>query len=57
MKKLTVSVIMLCMITMLSGCFVSRLFHKKEKLGCPNDARGMTEEQINKRANKHKFKG
>lgn len=57
MKKLTVSAIMLCMITMLSGCFVSRLFHKKEKLGCPSDARGMTEEQINKRANKHKFKG
>jgi hypothetical protein len=57
MKKFTVSVIMLCMITMLSGCFVSRLFHKKEKLGCPSDARGMTEEQINKRANKHKFKG
>lgn len=57
MKKFTVSVIMLCMLTMLTGCFVSRLFHKKEKLGCPNDARGMTEEQINKRANKHKFKG
>ncbi|MBS1496031.1 MAG: hypothetical protein JSU03_13395 [Bacteroidetes bacterium] len=56
MKKLVILFMMFCMMMMLGGCFIGRMFHKKEKLGCPNDARGMSEEQINKRANKHKFR-
>ena len=42
---------------MLSGCFITRIFQKKEKYGCPGDARNMSEQQINDRANKSKYKG
>jgi len=42
-----------CMMLM-SSCFI---FRKKEKLGCPNDARGMSQEEIVQKANKKKYKG
>ncbi|MEP6712106.1 MAG: hypothetical protein ABJA37_06820 [Ferruginibacter sp.] len=54
MKKIIVASVV---ISMLSGCFITRIFQKKEKLGCPGDARNMTEQQINDRANKTKYKG
>lgn len=40
-------------IIVLNSCSLLR----KDKYGCPNDARGMTEEQINAKANKKKYKG
>lgn len=43
-------------VSLLSGCFITRMFQKKEKLGCPGDARNMSEQQINDRANKTKYK-
>ena len=42
-----------CMM-LISSCFI---FRKKEKLGCPNDARGMSQEEIVQKANKKKYKG
>lgn len=57
MKKIIVAIVITGILTSLSGCFITRIFHKKEKLGCPSDARGMSEDQINKRANKTKYKG
>ena len=50
MKKLLLA---LFAIYMLSGCFI---FRKKEKYGCPNDARGMSQEEIVKRDSKKKWK-
>jgi hypothetical protein len=50
MKKL---VIALSVIMLLGSCSI---FKRKEKLGCPNDARNMTQEQILKASNKKKFK-
>lgn len=40
-------------IIFLNSCSLLR----KDKYGCPNDARGITEEQINAKANKSKYKG
>ena len=49
---------------MLSGCFVSKIFHKKEKYGCPTDGRNVGAEKIAsgdekaiKASNKAKYKG
>lgn len=52
MKKIIPAVVLISML--LSSCFI---FKKKEKYGCPNDASNMTEQQINDRANKHKYRG
>jgi hypothetical protein len=41
-------------IFLLSSCAI---FRKKEKLGCPNDARGMSQEEIVAKSNKKKYKG
>ena len=38
----------------LGGCFI---FKKKEKYGCPNDARNMSQEEIVAKSNKKKYKG
>ena len=38
---------------LLSSCAV---FRRKEKLGCPNDARGKSQEEILARSNKKKFR-
>lgn len=39
---------------LISSCSVLR---KKEKYGCPNDARGMSQDEIVEKANKKKYKG
>jgi hypothetical protein len=39
---------------MLSGCFI---FKKKEKYGCPNDARNSSQEEILAKEKKSKYKG
>jgi hypothetical protein len=54
---------------LLSGCFISRIFHKKEKYGCPTNGRNVGAEKLldentnkedkkaAKKARKAKFKG
>ena len=44
MKKLLVPVI--CLSFLLSGCFISRIFSKKEKYGCPTNGRNVGAEKI-----------
>ena len=41
-------------IILLTSCSV---FRKKEKLGCPNDARGKSQEEILANSNKKKYRG
>ena len=31
---------------LLSGCFISRIFHKKDKVGCPTNGRNVGAEKI-----------
>lgn len=50
MKKILLGAFLL---SMLSSCFI---FRKKEKYGCPADARNKTQEQIVKDSNKKKYK-
>ncbi len=52
MKKLFLP---LAIILLLSSCAIFR--KKEEKLGCPNDARGKSQEQIVSDSNKKKYKG
>lgn len=51
MKKLLLAIFV---IHALGGCFI---FRKKEKYGCPNDARNMSQEEIVEKSNKKKYKG
>ena len=44
MKKALV--ILTCAAFLLSGCFISRLFHKKDKYGCPSDGRNVGAEKL-----------
>ncbi|MDB5201581.1 MAG: hypothetical protein JWQ27_990 [Ferruginibacter sp.] len=61
MKKIILAGVVL---SLLSGCFVSRIFQKKEKYGCPTNGRNVGAEQIAsgdpkaiKAANKSKYRG
>lgn len=66
MKKIFIAAI--C-VSLLSGCFISRIFHKKEKYGCPTNGRNVGAEKLldentnkedkkaAKKARKAKFKG
>ncbi len=51
MKKLLLAIFA---ISMLNGCFI---FRKKEKYGCPNDARNLSQDEILARDKKTKYKG
>ena len=51
MKKLLLS---LTLIILLSSCAI---FQKKEKLGCPGDATGKSQEQIRDESAKKKYRG
>jgi len=31
---------------LMSGCFISRIFHKKDKVGCPTDGRNVGAEKL-----------
>ena len=51
MKKILLSVIA---ISFLCSCAILR---KKEKYGCPNDARGKSQEELRDRSTNTKYKG
>ena len=51
MKKI---LLLITIIFLLASCSI---FHRKEKLGCPNDARGKSQEEILAKSNKKKFRG
>ena len=38
--------ILTCAAFLMSGCFISRIFHKKDKYGCPTDGRNVGAEKI-----------
>jgi hypothetical protein len=44
MKKAVVA--LLCASFLLSGCFITNIFKKKEKYGCPTDPRATGAEKI-----------
>ncbi len=44
MKKILLAFI--CLSFLLSGCFISRIFSKKEKYGCPTNGRNVGAEKI-----------
>jgi len=61
MKKLILAFFVL---SMLNSCFISRIFHKKEKYGCPTNGRNVGAERIAagdekaiKASNKAKYRG
>ncbi|MBP9098733.1 MAG: hypothetical protein KBF74_07950 [Ferruginibacter sp.] len=61
MKKIILAFFVL---SMLNSCFISRIFQKKEKYGCPTNGRNIGAERIAsgdekaiKASNKAKYKG
>ena len=44
MKKILLVFVMASFL--LSGCFISKLFHRKEKVGCPTDGRNVGAEKL-----------
>ncbi|HMU10195.1 MAG TPA: hypothetical protein PKC54_09325 [Ferruginibacter sp.] len=44
MKKILF--LFICASFMLNGCFISRIFSKKEKVGCPTNGRNVGAEKI-----------
>ncbi len=61
MKKIILAFLVL---SMLNSCFISRIFHKKEKYGCPTNGRNVGAEKIAagdekaiKASNKAKYRG
>ena len=38
--------ILTCAAFLLSGCFISRIFHKKDKYGCPTNGRNIGAEKL-----------
>jgi hypothetical protein len=57
MKKIIVYTVMASFL--LSGCFISNIFRKKEKYGCPSDGRNVGAEKLlnGGKAKKAKFRG
>ncbi len=61
MKKILLVFVMASFL--LSGCFISKLFHRKEKVGCPTDGRNvgaeklLSDEKAMKKASKAKWRG
>ncbi|MFM6925168.1 MAG: hypothetical protein ACKOU7_06665 [Ferruginibacter sp.] len=63
MKKILLAVVMVSFLLGTSGCFISRIFHRKEKVGCPTDGRNvgaeklLTDEKAMKKSQKAKWRG
>jgi hypothetical protein len=57
MKKIIVAIF--CVSFLLSSCFVTNIFRKKDKYGCPSDGRNVGAEKIvsGVKPKKAKFKG
>lgn len=57
MKKAVLSIFLASFL--LSGCFVTNLFRKKEKYGCPSDGRNVGAEKIlaGEKVKKAKYRG
>ncbi len=57
MKKIIVAFFAVSILS--SGCFITRIFHKKEKYGCPSDGRNVGAEKIlaGEKVKKAKYKG
>jgi hypothetical protein len=57
MKKIIVAIF--CGSFFLSGCFVTNIFRKKEKYGCPSDGRNVGAEKIlaGEKVKKAKYRG
>jgi hypothetical protein len=57
MKKAILSIFLASFL--LSGCFVTNLFRKKEKYGCPSDGRNVGAEKIvaGEKVKKAKYRG
>ena len=61
MKKILLVFVMASFL--LSGCFISRIFRKKEKVGCPTDGRNvgaeklLSDEKAMKASKKAKWRG
>ena len=57
MKKIVVAIF--CVSFLLSGCFITNIFRKKDKYGCPSDGRNVGAEKIlaGEKAKKAKYKG
>jgi hypothetical protein len=50
MKKILLATTVIILVTSCS------IFRRKEKLGCPNDARNMSQEEIRDKSNKKKYR-
>jgi outer membrane murein-binding lipoprotein Lpp len=61
MKKILLVVVIASFL--LSGCFISRIFSRKEKVGCPTDGRNvgaeklLSDEKAMKKSQKAKWRG
>ncbi|MEI7471460.1 MAG: hypothetical protein WCJ85_04330 [Chitinophagaceae bacterium] len=57
MKKIILAFFAISILS--SGCFITRIFHKKEKYGCPSDGRNVGAEKIlaGEKVKKAKYKG
>ena len=61
MKKILLVLVMASFL--LSGCFISRIFSRKQKVGCPTDGRNvgaeklLNDEKAMKAAKKAKWRG
>ncbi len=63
MKKILLVFVMASFLVSLNGCFISKLFHRKEKVGCPTDGRNvgaeklLSDEKAMKKSKKAKWRG
>lgn len=63
MKKILLAFVMAAFLISLNGCFISRIFHRKEKVGCPTDGRNvgaeklLSDEKAMKKSQKAKWRG
>jgi hypothetical protein len=57
MKKIIIA--LFCASFLLSGCFVTNMFRKKEKYGCPSNGRNVGAEKVlaGEKVKKSKYRG
>lgn len=59
MRKIILALFAVSLLSVSSGCFISKLFGKKEKYGCPSDGRNVGAEKIlaGEKVKKAKYRG